>query len=300
MRDAELLLDPLARGRLRRLPADELGHLERRRRLRGQRVEEPLVVGRVLLVGEPRAEVERADRARRPRRAARRARLRPREARPRPARRARAGRPRSPRPRSGGRRRAGRWARSRRPARTARSESTGAGALCPSSASAVPAGASPPCGSPCASSGRSSTSHRPLYGSHRHGIVTESRREARPTRAPAASSRATTPCEVGAQPVELDLLAQPRAERLERALRVVAAPVEAPVDERAARASAAAGRAPRRRASRPRSRGSSRPRTTRTRPAPRARARRTRRRAAPSARRRRASGEITRSTSNSR
>ena len=37
--------------------------------------------------------------------------------------------------------------------------------------------------------------------------------------------------QVGAQQVELDLLAQPRAERLERALRVVAAPVEAAVDE---------------------------------------------------------------------
>ena len=37
--------------------------------------------------------------------------------------------------------------------------------------------------------------------------------------------------QVGAQQVELDLLAQPRAERLQRALRVVAAPVEAPVDE---------------------------------------------------------------------
>jgi hypothetical protein len=39
-RNAELLLDPLASPRLRLLPADQLGHLKRRRRLRGQRVEE--------------------------------------------------------------------------------------------------------------------------------------------------------------------------------------------------------------------------------------------------------------------
>ena len=83
---------------------------------------------------------------------------------------------------------------------------------------------------------------------------------------------ATTRLEVGAQPVELDLLAQPRAERIERPLRVVAAAVEAPVDEPLDRDAQRAGRAPRRRASSPRSRGSSRPRTTRTRPAPRARA----------------------------
>ena len=61
LRDAELLLDALARRGLGRLPPDELGHLQRRRGLRGERVEQPLVVGRVLLVGEPRAEVERAD-----------------------------------------------------------------------------------------------------------------------------------------------------------------------------------------------------------------------------------------------
>ncbi len=42
---------------------------------------------------------------------------------------------------------------------------------------------------------------------------------------------ATTLAQVGREPVELDLLAQPRPERLERALGVVAAPVEAPVDE---------------------------------------------------------------------
>ena len=53
---------------------------------------------------------------------------------------------------------------------------------------------------------------------------------ARATRAPAASSRARRAAGRRAA-VELDLLAQPRAERLERALRVVAAPVEAAVDE---------------------------------------------------------------------
>ena len=41
----------------------------------------------------------------------------------------------------------------------------------------------------------------------------------------------TTLLELGAQPLELDLLAQPGPERLQRPLCVVAAPVEAPVDE---------------------------------------------------------------------
>ena len=55
--------------------------------------------------------------------------------------------------------------------------------------------------------------------------------------------------EVGAQRVELDLLAQPRPERLERALGVVAAAVEAPVDEPLHARAQRAGRARRRRAS---------------------------------------------------
>ena len=41
----------------------------------------------------------------------------------------------------------------------------------------------------------------------------------------------TTPRSSAVERLEFDLLAQPRAERVERALRVVAAPVEAPVDE---------------------------------------------------------------------
>ena len=60
-RDLELLLDPLARPRLCRLLLHELRDLESRGGLRREPVEEALVVGRVLLVGEPRPEVERAD-----------------------------------------------------------------------------------------------------------------------------------------------------------------------------------------------------------------------------------------------
>ena len=41
--------------------------------------------------------------------------------------------------------------------------------------------------------------------------------------------------QVGAQRLELDLLAQAGAERLERALRVVLAPVEATIDQRCTR-----------------------------------------------------------------
>ena len=48
-------------ARLGLLAPDELGDLERGRRLRGERVEELAVVGRVLLVGEARPEVEHAD-----------------------------------------------------------------------------------------------------------------------------------------------------------------------------------------------------------------------------------------------
>ena len=39
----------------------ELTDAQRRRRLRGEVVEQPAVVGGVVLLGEPRAEVERAD-----------------------------------------------------------------------------------------------------------------------------------------------------------------------------------------------------------------------------------------------
>ena len=51
------------------------------------------------------------------------------------------------------------------------------------------------------------------------------------TRAPAASSSSTTAPRSARSALEVDLLAQPRAEALERPLRVVAASVEAPVDE---------------------------------------------------------------------
>ena len=64
--------------------------------------------------------------------------------------------------------------------------------------------------------------------------------------------------QVGAQRVEVDLVAQPGAERLERARRVVAAAVEAPVDERLDARAAPAGTAPPPRASSPRSRGRTR------------------------------------------
>ena len=60
-RDAELLLDPLARARLGLLPAHELRDLERRRGLRRERVEQLAVVRRVLLPRQPGPEVEHAD-----------------------------------------------------------------------------------------------------------------------------------------------------------------------------------------------------------------------------------------------
>ena len=60
-RDAHLLLEPLALGGLVRLLADELGDADGRRGLRGEGRQEPAVVGRVVLLREPRAEVERAD-----------------------------------------------------------------------------------------------------------------------------------------------------------------------------------------------------------------------------------------------
>ena len=121
-------------------------------------------------------------------------------------------------------------------------------------------------------------------GAHAHGLPPQPERHVRRLHRLAddalrsARSRSSSTCSRSRAP-----------NALERALRVVAAPVEAPVDERAARARAAAGTAPRRRASRRRSRGSSRPRTTRTAPAPQARGPRRRRRGSPSGRRRRAS-----------
>ncbi len=60
-RDAHLLLQALALGGFVRLLADELGDADRGRGLGGERREEPAVVGRVVLLREPRAEVERAD-----------------------------------------------------------------------------------------------------------------------------------------------------------------------------------------------------------------------------------------------
>src|SRR5215217_917260 len=60
-RDPELLLDALAFLGLLLLLADELGDLHRRRCLGGQVVEELPVVGRVLLLGETRSQVEKPD-----------------------------------------------------------------------------------------------------------------------------------------------------------------------------------------------------------------------------------------------
>ncbi len=60
-RDAHLLLEPLALGGLVRLLADELRDADRRRGLRGEGRQQAAVVGRVVLLGQPRAEVERAD-----------------------------------------------------------------------------------------------------------------------------------------------------------------------------------------------------------------------------------------------
>ena len=95
--------------------------------------------------------------------------------------------------------------------------------------------------------------------------------------------------EVAAQAVEVDLLPQPRAERLERALRVVAAAVEAPVDEplhpRAQRQEQRGDDERRRGDRQVRAAGERREHA----PGRRARARRTRRRGRPSASRRRAS-----------
>ena len=61
LRDLELLLEALARGGLGLLLADELADPQRRRGLRGEVVEQLAVVGGVLLLGQPRAEVEHAD-----------------------------------------------------------------------------------------------------------------------------------------------------------------------------------------------------------------------------------------------
>ena len=59
--DAHLLLEPLARLDLDRLLAHELGDTDGRRRLRGEGGQQLAIVGRVVLVGEARAEVEGAD-----------------------------------------------------------------------------------------------------------------------------------------------------------------------------------------------------------------------------------------------
>jgi hypothetical protein len=60
-RDPELLLDALALLGLLLLLADELGDLHGRCCLGGQVVEELPVVGRVLLLGEARPQVEKPD-----------------------------------------------------------------------------------------------------------------------------------------------------------------------------------------------------------------------------------------------
>ena len=61
LRDRELLLEAVARADLGLLLAHELADAHRRRRLRGERLEQPAVVGRVVLVGEPAPDVEQAD-----------------------------------------------------------------------------------------------------------------------------------------------------------------------------------------------------------------------------------------------
>ena len=61
LRDAELLLDALARSDLGLLLAHELRDTDGRRGLRGELLEEPAVIRGVVLVGEPAAEVEEAD-----------------------------------------------------------------------------------------------------------------------------------------------------------------------------------------------------------------------------------------------
>ena len=59
--DAHLLLEALALGRLVRLLADQLRDPDGRCGLGGQRGEQPAIVGRVVLLGEPGAEVEGPD-----------------------------------------------------------------------------------------------------------------------------------------------------------------------------------------------------------------------------------------------
>src|SRR5215208_5871243 len=60
-RDPQLLLDALALLGLLLLLAHQLGYLHGRSRLGGQVVEELAVVGRVLLLGEARPQVEKPD-----------------------------------------------------------------------------------------------------------------------------------------------------------------------------------------------------------------------------------------------
>ena len=60
-RDPHLLVEALALGGLVRLLADELGDADGRGGLGGQGRQEPAVVGRVVLLRQPRAEVERPD-----------------------------------------------------------------------------------------------------------------------------------------------------------------------------------------------------------------------------------------------
>ena len=60
-RDAHLLLEPLAFGGLGGLLADELGDPDRRGGLGGEGRQEAAVVGRVVLLGQPRPEIEGAD-----------------------------------------------------------------------------------------------------------------------------------------------------------------------------------------------------------------------------------------------
>ena len=60
-RDLELLLEALAGRGLGLLLAHELADPQRRRGLRGEVVEQLAVVGGVVLLGQPRAEVEHAD-----------------------------------------------------------------------------------------------------------------------------------------------------------------------------------------------------------------------------------------------
>ena len=61
LRHRELLLEAVAGANLDLLLAHELADAHRRRRLRGERLEQPAVVGRVVLVGEARPDVEQAD-----------------------------------------------------------------------------------------------------------------------------------------------------------------------------------------------------------------------------------------------